>query len=269
MRVFCSTIALLVTLGSPLAAQPPAPATAPGAPNPGGNRLDVLLTQWEQKMKSVDSLVAVIKRTETDVVAKVQDEYQGQLKFLRPNQADQLMKKSTNPQIYERHLCTGNFLYEFRPSQKIIRAHQLPQRAPGQAIVDNSFVGFLAGMSAVEARRRFELTLVKEDQWYAYIHVKPKLPEDKAEFSEARLALLLTTMMPAEMQFVPPNKAAIVWRIEKIDTNVRLAATDFAPPQLNQLPQGWQMQRVPPPGPTATNIPPVNAPPRIARPNGQ
>lgn len=269
MRVLCSTIAIVMTLGMPLMAQPPAKNPAPVAPNPGGNRLDVLLTQWEQKMKNVQSLVAVLKRTEKDPITKTEDEYRGQLKFMRPNRADLQMHKATNPQMYERFLCTGNFLYEFLPKQQLIRAHALPQRAPGQPIVDNSFVGFLAGMSAVEARRRFDMALLKEDQWYAYIEVKPKLPADKAEFSVARLALLQSTMMPAEMQFVPPNGAVIVWRIEKIDTNVQVAAADFAAPQVNQLPKGWQMQQVPPPGAPAANIPPANAPPRVARPNGQ
>ena len=110
------------------------------------------------------------------------------------------------------------------------------------------------------------MTLLKEDQWYAYIEVKPKLAEDKAEFSVARLALLLTTMMPSEMQFVPPNNAVTKWNIEKIDTTTPIAATDFTPPQMSQFP-GWQMQQVPPPAAAGG---PVNAlPPRVARPNGQ
>lgn len=269
MRVFRSTIVGIMLAGSSLVAQQPAPAPVPPAPNPGANRLDVLLTQWEQKMKGIESLVAVLKRTDFDPVAKTRDEWSGQLKFMRPNRAELFMKKTTNPQIYERFLCTGAFLYQYLPSQKLIQAHALPQRAPGQPIVDNSFVGFLAGMSAVEARKRFDLTLMKEDQWYAYIYVKPKLPEDKVEFSEARLALRLDTMMPAQMKFIPPNNAEITWSIEKLDPNVRVAATDFAPPQVNQLPQGWQMKQVPAQGAPAAAIPPANPPPSKVRPNGQ
>lgn len=269
MRVFSSIVLATLMASSTLVAQQPAPVAPPGAANPAANRLDALLTQWEQKMKGVESLVAVLKRTDTDPLTKAKDEFQGQLKFMRPNRAELYMKKTTNPQVYERFLCTGNFLYQYLPSQQLIRAHALPQRAPGQPIVDNSFVGFLAGMSAIEARRRFDLVLLKEDQWYAYIEVTPRLPEDKAEFTKARLALLQSTMMPAEMQFVPSNGAVVSWRIEKIDTNVRVAATDFAPPQVNQLPKGWQMQQLPAPGGPAAAIPPANPPPTKARPVGQ
>ncbi len=261
MRAWIWTLATTIGLAGASSAQPPAPSPAPVAPADAGKRLDELLTQWEQRMKGLNALVAVLKRTEIDNVAKTKEEYRGQLKFLRPDRADLTMQKTTNPQVYERFLSTGNFLFQFDPKQKVIRAYPLPQRAPGQPAMDNSFVGFLAGMSAAEARRRFDLTLLKEDQWYAYIEVKPRLADDKAEFSLARLALLKSTMMPAEMQFVPPNNSVIIWTIEKIDTNAAVAAADFAAPQLKQMPPGWQMQQMPPPGAPTNNIPPTKVRP--------
>src|SRR5205823_8314147 len=131
--------------------------------------------------------------------------------------------KPGNPQVYRRYLCTGNYLYDFAPKEKRIRAYPLPQRGAGQPIVDNTFIGFLAGMSATEAKRRFTLSFVTsdknptgEDQWYVYIEVKPLFPEDKAEFSKARIALLKSTMMPREMQFVPPTGAVVKWEVGTI-----------------------------------------------------
>lgn len=260
--LFWIVTGLLLTASA--AAQPPAPPAATPAP-PTDARLNELLNKWEQQMKGIQSLIATLKRIDTDDVAKTVDVYQGTLKFLRPNRADLFMQKVNNPQDYERFLCTGNFLFQFLPKQRLIRAHAMPQKAAGQPLVDNSFVGFLSGMGAAEAKQRFDMRLIKEDQWYAYIDVLPKRAEDKAEFSKARLALMLKTMMPAEMQFVPPNNAVTKWMIEKIDTTTPIAAVDFTPPQLNQLPAGWQMQQVPPPA-----AGPVNAlPPRVARPNGQ
>src|SRR5437868_1250785 len=76
-----------------------------------------------------------------------------------------------------------------RPREKVIRIHTLPQRAPGQPAVDDNFMGLLFGMSAQEAQRRYELTVMKQDQWYYYLSVKPRLAADRAEFTEARLAL--------------------------------------------------------------------------------
>lgn len=251
---------------NPAGQRPPVAAMPNPAPlNPVNNRLDQLLLQWEQKMQGVQSLFARIKKTETDGIAKTSVESVGYLKFSKPDRADLYVQRSNNQQVYERFLCTGNNLFEFLPKQKLIRVHALPQRAPGQPLVDNSFVGFLAGMGAAEAKRRFEMTLLKEDEWYAYIEVKPIRPEDKVEFSKARLALLKSTMMPKEMQFVPPDGNPIKWDIQSMDLNSQIAATDFAPPQLKQFP-GWQMQQMPAAGPPAASI---NPPPSKVRPNGK
>ena len=82
-------------------------------------------------MKGIQSLVAVLNGTDIDNVAKTTDVYEGTLKFLRPNRADLRMQKKNNPQDYERFLSTGNYLFQFLPKQKQIRAHAMPQRAPG------------------------------------------------------------------------------------------------------------------------------------------
>jgi TIGR03009 family protein len=250
---------------NPAGQRPPAAAMPNPAPlNPANNRLDQILLQWEQKMQGVQSLVARIKKTETDGLAKTSVEGVGYLKYTKPNRADLYIQRSNNQQIYERFLSTGNNLFVFLPKQNLIRVYSMPQRAPGQPVIDNSFVGFLAGMSAVEARRRFEMTLVKEDQHYAYIIVKPLRAEDKAEFSEARIALLKTTMMPREMQFVPPDGNPIKWDIQNVEVNAQIPATDFATPQMKQYP-GWQMQQMPAAGPPAA----IQPPPSKVRPNGK
>jgi TIGR03009 family protein len=240
--------------------QPPVASLPQAAAlDPQKNRLDALLLQWEQKMQGVQSLVAVLKRTDIDPVARTSEEYRGQLKFMRPNRADLVVQKTTNPNQYERFLCTGNYIFQFLPQQKEIRAHPIPQRAAGQPALENSFVGFLAGMTAVEAKRRFDLTLLKEDQHYAYFEVKPRLLEDQAEFSIARIALLQTTMMPREMQFVAPKGDVLKWDIESIDINARVSAADFATPR---TPPGWQMQQMPPPGAPAAPPPPTRVRPQ-------
>ena len=275
MRVLGWSLASLPTLALVAVAQPPSlnpagqqrpgvPAAMPASPPnaPAANRLDEVLAQWEQQMKGVESLVATIRRTDQDDVAKTKDEWRGQLKFQKPNRADLYYQKVTNPQVYERYLCTGGNLFRFLPTRKLIEVYALPQRAAGQPVMDNTFVGFLAGMSATEAKRRFEMTLMKEDQWYVYLEIKPRFPDDKAEFSNARIALYKSNLMPREMQFVPPTGNLVKWDIDNVQANVPLAATDFATPQLKQYP-GWQFQNMPAPG-TAT--PPSQPQPTKVRP---
>jgi len=288
MRCFGWSFAVILLGAAWIAAQPPnltpagqrppnqPPAASMPAPpsNPANSRLDSLLVEWEKSMKGVETLMAAVKLTEIDDIAKSSEEYEGHIKFMRPNFADLAVANKRNPQNYKRYLCTGTYLYDFAPKEKRIRAYPLQQRAAGQAVVDNTFIGFLAGISAAETSRRFNLTFVTspqnptgEDQYYYYLKVEPRLPEDKAEFSVARIAILKANMMPAEMRFVPPTGGEVRWTITSIQTNAasRVSRTDFAAPQ---KPAGWEMQQMPAPGPPAANVP-GRPPPSKVRPNGQ
>jgi TIGR03009 family protein len=280
-------ISTLVFVTAATAQQPtlnPAGQKPPGAPllmvpgqpaAPANARLDQLLADWEKSMLGVESLMAAVTLTEIDGLTKNTKVYTGQIKFMRPNMADLYVANKGNPQEYKRYLCTGNFLYDFSPREKRIRAYPLPPRAAGQAIADNTFIGFLAGMSAAEAKRRFALTPMVskenptgEDKFYAYIIVEPRFPEDKAEFSIARLAILKTNMMPAEMRFITPTNDEVRWAIGSIQTNAasRVTRTDFGQPQ---KPTDWTMQQMPPPGQPTSNVPPAGPAPSKVRPNGQ
>ncbi len=229
--------------------------TPPAAPNPAQTDLDKLLQQWEQRMKSIQALEAVISRTEKDALTGVETVYEGWARFLRAGyRADlYLQKKNSNPPVYERFLCTGAALYEFRPKDKLIRIHQLPQRGPGQPAVEDNFLGFLFGMDAREAKRRYNLALKGQDQHYYYVSVRPLFQADAAEFTEARLALYKPTMLPAQMVFIPPNGNELTWNIARINPAAQLGPLQFQKPQLPAA--DWKYVEVPPPAPPG---PPAN-----------
>jgi TIGR03009 family protein len=272
--IFVTTATAQQTTLTPAGQKPPAapPMTVPNQPaNP---RLDALLADWEKSMKGVESLMASVTLTEIDGLTKTTEVYEGQIKFMRPNMADLYVANKRNPQMYKRYVCTGNYLFDFMPQKKMIRAYPLPPRAAGQAIADNTFIGFLAGMSAIEAKRRFNLSFITsarnpngEDQHYYYIGVEPRFAEDKAEFTSARLAILKSNMMVAEMQLVSQTGDLVKWGLGSIQTNAasRVARTDFGVPQ---KPAGWTMEQMPPPGPP-TGAPPAGPAPSKVRPKGQ
>jgi TIGR03009 family protein len=219
---------------------PAGQASAPVSLNPQTNRLDALLMQWEQKMRTVQGLHATVTRTETDPVEKTAKTYTGEAKFLRPNRAMLYMKSTTDPNLYEQYVFTGTYLYEYSPQFKRLRIHELAPKA-GQVVEDN-FLNFLFGMSAEDAKRRYDMSLAKEDQHYVYLFVSPKTPADRADFSKARLVLWATTFLPRQLEFETPNGSVIKWDIPKADPAARVTATDFAPPT---PPRDWQVQRVP------------------------
>jgi hypothetical protein len=116
-------------------------------------------------------------------------------------------------------------------------------------------------MKAEEAKQRYDLKLVKEDQWWTYIEVIPKRPEDKVDFQRARLVFSTSTFLPRQVWLEQPNGNEVTWDLPKIAPNVQMNPTLFAPP--TQPPAGWNMVKMP----RADAVPRQEAPPRVIRPN--
>ena len=127
----------------------------------------------------------------------------GTARYMKPNLAMLEMQERGNPQRFEKYICTGTYLYEYAPQNKQVRVHELPAPRPGQ-VMDDNFLSFLFGMKADEARRRYDLRLVKEDQWYIYIEIHPRFSADKADFQRARLVLNSQTYLPRQLWFAGP-----------------------------------------------------------------
>jgi TIGR03009 family protein len=257
MRTFGLTLISFAIAGSVAGQQPAAPVL-----DPSRNHLDALLIRWEQEMRSVNSIVAQCTRTSLDKTFQMTEVFEGTARYMKPSLAMLEMQKRGKADAFEKYICTGTFLYEYVPQNKVIRVHELPPPKPGQ-VADDNFLSFLFGMKAEEARRRYDLRLVKEDQWYVYIEILPRLPGDKADFQRARLVLNNQSFLPRELWFEQPNGNEVKWDIPKVESGVPLNRNDFTSPN---VPLGWNMVRVP----RATDVPPSrtnNVPPRVIRPN--
>jgi len=280
MRPLGYTFAALLLLGSvAFAQQPPSspPITIPPKPgtpaepanllpklDPQNNRLDALLVQWEQRMTGVEGVVCKCAREEKSKASGFKKVYEGEARYLKPNYVAlrMLQQGKGNEGNYELYVCTGKFLYEYRPQTKTLRIHDV---APEQANFQNNFLSFLFGMNAAEAKRKFDLTLTKEDPNYIYIDIKPRFDADKRDFTRAQMVLFAKDMLPARLWFEAPNGDETTWNVSGIDTKVKLKESHFSPPP---APQGWETVRVslsqgnPPPAP---NLPQ----PSKVRPSGQ
>jgi TIGR03009 family protein len=259
MRYFGLTLVAIVLMAlAGTAQQPPAGTTL----DPAHNRLDALLVRWEKEMTGIQTIVAQCTRTAVDKTFGKADIYEGTAKYMKPNMAMLEMQKKGKPQIFEKYICTGTYLYEYVPAEKVIRVHELPPPKPGQ-VADDNFLSFLFGMRAVEAKRRYDLKLVKgppDDQWYYYVEILPRFPADQADFAKARLVLNAQSFLPRELWFQQPNGDEVKWDIPKVDAGVNIPRTDFTSPN---TPQGWTMVRAP----KTTDLKPGNTiPPRVVRP---
>src|SRR6266404_629971 len=145
----------------------------PAANDPTRNQLDAILQHWQETMGSIQTISAKCSRTSLSKTMNQQEVFDGSAKYMKPNLAMLEMHMRQRPQVFEKYICTGTFLYEYAPGSQQIRVHELPAPKPGQ-VSDDYFLSFLFGMKADEARRRYELKLVtpgKPDPWYVYIEI--------------------------------------------------------------------------------------------------
>jgi TIGR03009 family protein len=244
--LFCTVTGAAVTGAALGQGQNPPVPPAQAQSDP---RLDALLAHWEKAMTGVQSLHAKCVRTKLNKTFDTTEVFEGSAKYLRaaPGQTSRAsleLFKRGRPEIFEKYLCSGNFLYQWSPADKTIRVHELPPPKPGQ-IADDNFLSFLFGMKAVEAKARYHMTYVPppaNDKWYYYMEIQPRHAVDKADFTKARLVLLQSNYLPRQLWFLEAQGDEVTWDFPEVVSPAKLLPVDFAHPQ---LPQGWQFQKVP------------------------
>jgi TIGR03009 family protein len=236
MRITIVGFAVLATVAG---AQPPGDPAPKLDPN---DRLDSLLIKWERTMSAAQSFWAPkCERTDKDKIGT--KTYKGEIRILKPNYYALSMIQQQNPNIFEMYICTGAYLYEFRPQSKKLVIHEIDQAQMGAA---GGIQKLLTGMSAAEVKRRFDAKIIPDNGPAAAdrvtIELKPKLADDKRAFSQARIVLWEKTMLPRQLALVLPNGNEITWDLPNVDTDTKLKPVDFTPPR---APDGWEQVKAP------------------------
>jgi TIGR03009 family protein len=229
-------VTLLVTI-SPLAV----------AQQPVAEDLDEILRGWQvakQKLKTFD---CAVERLSRDNALDVRDTYKGRLRFMKiDDKADGIkfrlnLDKVGNQQVYEKFVCTGKELHVYDPSKKIVQKLAAGKVAP---FFDDQ--GALLGLGGEDLSKRCQLTLLRPDppdRFYHYILVRPKNGQQVGEFTEARISLLRSNHMPAQVWLVQPNRTEVTWNLSAWKINVDIPAETFIP----EVPEGWKVVPVQPP----------------------
>jgi TIGR03009 family protein len=234
--------------------------------------LDEHLAGWEARMKEVSSLqMSDIERIDNDVTLKVVNRWKGTALYSKPNLALLDLRRKDKQELFERWVCSGTAMYEYRPEKKQIVIHQLPVKKDG-AISDENFLAFMFGMKAEDAKKRYSLQFSKDkdgiskenDPYYVYIDIRPKEEVDKAEFEVARLVLHKDSYLPRQLWFRGPNGNETTWNIPQAVSGVKIDRKLFMAPE---APKGWTMVQGLKPGDIKANDP--KAQPRIVRPQRQ
>jgi TIGR03009 family protein len=274
MRRYGLVLTGLLLAGAYAGAQtPPAgSATPPGTTPPAGAAaassaaLEKHLLRWEQEMKKVQTLAATLNLVEKDSTFNAVTKSSGVAWYMKAGTGPTALnlgllelKLPGKTDIHKKFVCSGTYVYEWVPAQKIIRAHEIPKPKPGQ-VADDSFLSFLFGMKAEEAKKRYALSLYKEDKFYVYIDIVPRRPEDKADFKRARLVLNRDNFLPRQLWFEQPNGSEVTWDIPTIRTGMSLDRRYFDAPK---APDGWKVVPVP----KAAGAPSSMPPPTVVRPS--
>jgi TIGR03009 family protein len=238
-------------------AAPAAPAMTPAQ----AAALDAYLKRWEDEMRKVQTLSAGLTRIDKDPSFGSTTKLTGAAHYMKAGSGTSVLnlailelKIDGKTEIAEKFVCTGTYLYQWMPAQKEIKVIELPRPKPGQVSEDN-FLGFLFGMRAEEAKRRYVLNMTREDKYYIYVDITPRFAADRAEFQRAQLVLNKDNFLPRRLWFEHPNHTEVTWDIPALKTGVVLDRRAFDAPR---APAGWKLVPV--------SRPPA---PRVIRTNGK
>jgi TIGR03009 family protein len=257
--VFALAVLLATAAGARSQQTPPIKVISQATPlAPTANKplaLDDHLNSWETKMREVRSLQATINRSDKNKNFGTTSKYSGIAQYAKSgtgatalNKAALELTQEKKTEFAEKVVCTGTYLYQYLPSQKEIRAYPIAKSKPGQ----DSFLGFLFGMKAADAKKQYNMSLYKVDTYYVYIDVSPKTAAGKADFTRARIVLDKTTYMPRQLWFEEANGNEITWDIPRIQVGAEIDHRAFDTPR---TPPGWRL--VPVSATAATEAPRV------------
>lgn len=250
--------------------QPPAETSDPPAADP---RLDALLLRWEKETARCETVAVDLVCTRKNPVFNRTEKLVGYAKFMRLSNGEYAarleLRSPEDPNRYEKYICTGGYIYVFRPEEKLILVYTVPRQQAGQ-LPDDGALPFLFGMKAEVAKQRYRLRITKETEHYTYVDVLPVYPRDKADFTYARLAILnkdypgLPKDLPKEIYWIEPTQVEVRWDITRLQRDVpgTVQRSDFVKPE---LPPGWQWKSE---ASSSAAPPPASRPPTVIRNQG-
>lgn len=180
--------------------------------------MDRVLAEWEVKSKQIKSLDVVFDRVDRSVGWGDQY-YQGRAMLQSPDQAClQFQKNKLDPdgkplvsvdksgrkvaqleaEPYERIVCTGTEVLQYSWDDRKMFIFPLDDESRQKALQQGP-LPFLFNMKAADARRRYSMSLLKEDDKEYLIGIDPREEIDKKSFSRAFLWLSKTTYLPNQL----------------------------------------------------------------------
>ena len=268
---------------------PPLPGTAPAggaviptpgavAPQPAVPQVDPALLQhlqnWEQVMKGAANFYAECGLTRENKLRKTKADFKGSIMCLKPGKARMRIEAipapgaKPDPNDFISYICTPQAVYEYDGSAARLTEVRFPNGASNR----NLLLDFMSGsITAKAALDRFSMKILKQDQFYVYIEIKPLTAQDRADFESMILVLFLNTpgqpaYLPRQVVIRKPNgQEEENWDFPRPAINAKGILVEYFEPE-KPFP-GWkhEIQNAPAdnqPRPVATPVSGSGLPPR-------
>jgi TIGR03009 family protein len=229
-------------------------------------QLAVHLAAWEKQAHGVTSFQADFTLTRKDPVFRKESRYSGSVLGLSAGSARVRLTNDADPNDYEAYICDGRSLYAYSGLTKTVTEFRLPPpglppKAPGGlferiarglCLPEWFAVRLVSGATAKEAAKRFDVSLVKEDEHYVYLDLRPRSSADRLDMERARVALHGPGVKPPRVPYSPAEVLVVMkngdtehWRFT--DVKVNLPEVDEKAFQYVEVP-GFILKKAPAPG---------------------
>lgn len=235
-------------------------AAAPLPPiDPDGKRMEQLLGLWAKqstRLKSLDVDIEQVKENK----AWGKTTYKGRAQFKSPNLASIFFQKEEEQNGVkkyvpdERIVCTGKDVWHYKWDTQQVSIYDLGKEVRQRALQEGP-LPFLFNFRADEAKKRYRMSLVREDEKSYVINVFPLEDLDKECFSQALIGLDKKLFLPNAIALMEADgKSVKKYRILKIGPNAAVNDENF---KGKRPPQGWTVHYNPKENPSGVKPQPA------------
>ena len=205
-------------------------------------RVDALLARWERQAAGARTIVARFSRVDRSPDWKTETRYSGRVVLMSPNRARLELTRAGRRDgkgFDERVICTGREVYRYAAAtRQVFIAAVDPTR---RDLVDAGPVSLLFGLKAEEVKRRYRLSLLRDDRRRSVLRLIPRQSIDRGRFAWADVALARSTAEPEAIRLVAANgKDTETYTLHEVARNERVDPATFEA----TIPSGWSVVRI-------------------------
>ncbi|HMB03248.1 MAG TPA: outer-membrane lipoprotein carrier protein LolA [Isosphaeraceae bacterium] len=229
------------------------PAAARIAPTANPGRMARLLQLWERQSARLKTLDVKIERTDKNPAWGEDEHYVGRALLMSPDLAwldfqkvafkggKPVLDKDGKPMLtpWERIISTGEEVWQYRNETKQIFIYPL-EKQPQKRALEEGPLPFLFNFREADARQRYEMSLMEENDKHYWIGIRPKLVMDQDAFKQAFVKLDKEVLLPVRIYLLAPDGKStknFTLKREEMRLNKEIPPQNFR----GQVMAGWKV----------------------------